>query len=74
MLVSVAIVMVSVQTTTSPTGALLVLLLEPLWVWGLLWGWCLEYQLETPAIIATTLATTEEHAGNSELLMEHCDF
>ncbi len=65
-LVSVAIVMVSVQTTTSPTGALLVLLLEPLWVWWLLWGWCLDYLLEAaPAIIATTTATTEERAGRT---------
>ncbi len=59
-LVSVATRRVSVQTTTLRTGALLVLLLLELSVWGLFLDWYLDY--ETARIAATvivTAATTE---------------
>ncbi len=65
MLVSVVTVRVSVQTTTLPTGALLVLLLEVLLVWGLLRGSCLdwEYSKET-AIVVIDTANEDSRPGN----------
>ena len=70
MLVSVVTVRVSVQTTTLPTGALLVLLLEVLWVWGLLWGSCLDWEHSEEAAMVVT-AIEDKQAGEQRVLYEH---
>ncbi len=68
MLVLVATMTVSVQTTTSRMDALLVLLLELLLVWGLCLGSCLDYHhhlVELPP--ATILAAIIANEGNKGL-------